>query len=94
MPYHLYLYFSHPLRGHKGKMEFINEDALPLGVGIKRNLIVVFAQTEVAQCPRHQVVLGMKPAKGMLQQILSCCPEGLYDAHLLQFLFLFLTLDS
>ena len=75
-------------------MEFIDEDALPLGVGVKRNLIVVLAQTEAAQCPGHQVVLGMKPAEGMLQRILSSCPEGLYDAHLLQFLFLFLTLDS
>ena len=76
------------------KMEFINEDALPLGVGVKRNLIVMLAQTEVVQCPGHQVVLGVKSAKGMLQRILSCCPEGLYDAHLSQFLFLFLTLDS
>ena len=54
----------------------------------------MLVQTEAAQCPGHQVVLGMKPAKGMLQRILSSCPEGLYDAHLSQFLFLFLTLDS
>ncbi|MBQ6086350.1 MAG: hypothetical protein IJK94_07755 [Bacteroidaceae bacterium] len=63
------------------EVQFIDEDALSLGVGVKRNLIVVLAQTEAAQCPRHQVVLGMKPAKGMLQRILSSCPESLYDAH-------------
>ena len=67
----------------EGKAQLIDEDALSLGVGIKRNLIVVLAQTEAAQCPRHQVVLGMKPAEGASCQIGFCRPEGLHDSHLL-----------
>ena len=62
-------------------MEFIDEDALSLRVGVKRNLIVMLAQTETVKCPRNQVVLEVQPSEGMFQRILSTAPKGLYDTH-------------